>query len=134
VEIALSEMSTQFYNFLSRFITGMIYIRTVVKTVKVGNVDIGLGMVNGRLTALFPPSMGFKEVHRDRKFREKRQYLFSFFMLVLSYTNIYRTSLNTTQGGNNVVNLPLCHHQPYVYIAYFNCFNYRYVNLTRNVT
>jgi len=45
LKIALSELISQFYKFLSRCISGMVCIKTVVKVVKNGNIDVVLMMV-----------------------------------------------------------------------------------------
>jgi hypothetical protein len=59
--MALSQWRSQIYNvFLSRCITGMVYIKTVVNRVKIGNTDIVSMTVSGKFNTLFLHCVGFK--------------------------------------------------------------------------
>lgn len=61
---------------------------------------------------------------KRRKLNYKLRQLFSIFQLVLLDTNIYGTSLNSTQRRNQALNRPLSHHRHCVCITSFNYFKY----------
>lgn len=49
----MSELRFQLYSVFVSCITGMVFIKTVVKIVQIDNVDMVLFMVEGRFNALF---------------------------------------------------------------------------------
>ena len=58
----------KFTMFLSHGITGMVYIKTVVNIVKIGNTNMVLMTVSGKFNTLFLHCVGFKE---EKYFRPK---------------------------------------------------------------